>query len=69
MRDTELRKARDRELYNVYIKGLRERHFETMREAVEWARMHPASRYYLSSKALVNYISIIENKRKINNCT
>ena len=55
MKDTELRQEKDRELYSLYLKGLREQHFNNMHEAAEWVRSQPASKFYISSKALVNY--------------
>ena len=56
MKDTDLRQERDRELYSLYLRGLREQHFNNMHEAADWVRSQPASKFYISSKALVNYI-------------
>lgn len=56
MKDTELRQERDRELFSLYNKGLREEHFSNMKEAADWVRNQPAPKFYISSKALVNYI-------------
>lgn len=64
MRDTELRRERDKELYSLYIRGIREHHFSNTHEAVDWVRSQPASKFYVSSKALVNYIFLIESGRK-----
>ena len=61
MKDTELRQEKDRELYSVYMRGLREQHFANMHEAVDWVRSQPASKFYISSKALVNYIGAMKN--------
>ena len=61
MKDTELRQEKDRELYSVYLRGLREQHFTNMHEAVDWVRSQPASKFYISSKALVNYIGAMKN--------
>lgn len=61
MKDTELRQEKDRELYSVYLRGLREHHFANMHEAVDWVRSQPASKFYISSKALVNYIGAMKN--------
>lgn len=61
MKDTELRQERDRELYSVYIRGLREQHFTNMHDAAEWVRHQPASKFYVSSKALLNYVGAIKN--------
>lgn len=55
-RDTELRQERDRELYSIYVKGLNEQNFENTHEAADWARSQPASKFFISSKSLVNYI-------------
>ena len=61
MRDNELTKERDRELYLIYLRGLREQNFRDMHEAADWVRSQPASKFYISSKALVNYICAIRN--------
>ena len=55
-KDIELKQERDRELYLTYLRGLREQHFDFTHEAADWARNQPASRFYISSRALVNYI-------------
>lgn len=61
MKDTELRKEKDREIYSLYLKGLREQHFSNMHEAADWVRSQPASKFYISSKALVNYIGAMKH--------
>lgn len=61
MKDTELRQEKDRELYKIYLRGLREQNFSNMHEAVDWVRSQPASKFYISPKALVNYIGAIRN--------
>ena len=61
VKDTELRKERDRELFSIYLVGLRERHFDSMQDAVDWVRSQPASKFYISSKALVNYIGAMKH--------
>lgn len=61
MKDTELRQEKDREIYSLYLRGLREQHFSNMHEAADWVRSQPASKFYISSKALVNYIGAIRN--------
>lgn len=61
MKDTELRQEKDRELYSLYLKGLREQHFSNMHEAADWVRSQPASKFYISSKALVNYIGAMKH--------
>lgn len=58
-KDTEMRQERDHELYLTYLRGLREQHFDYTYEAADWARNQPAPRFYVSSKALVNYIGAI----------
>lgn len=61
MKDTELRQEKDRELYSTYIRGLREQRFINMHDAADWVRSQPASKFYISSKALVNYIGAINH--------
>lgn len=60
MKDTELKRERDLQFYRTYLRGLREEHFETMHEAVDWCRFQPAPKFYLSSKSLVNYIAMLQ---------
>ena len=58
-RDNSLREQRDRELYETYVKGLRTITFENTEQAIEWARNQSAPRFFISPKALVNYIGAI----------
>lgn len=58
-KDTSLRQKRDAELYSVYLRGLRECSFSSETEAVDWVRSQSASEFYVSPKALVNYICTI----------
>lgn len=51
-----MRQEKDRELYSVFIKGIFEQDIATLYDAVDWARNQPASKFFLSSKALSNYI-------------
>lgn len=50
MKDTELKVARDRDLFLAYQKALRNNVFQNQWEAVEFVRTHPAPRFYISSK-------------------
>lgn len=60
-KDNSLQQKRDSDLYDVYVKGLNSIHFSSMIEAVNWARTQPAPSFYLSPKALVNYIRTLRN--------
>ncbi len=60
-KDTRLNQDRDRELYEIYTCGLENHKFSSLREAADWARNQPASRFFISSKSLVKYFSDIEN--------
>ena len=64
MKDTELRQEKDRELYDIYLKGLNEIGFRNMHEAIDWVRSQPASKFYVSPKVLTNYIGAILNGSK-----
>ena len=61
MKDTELKRERDREVSSTYVRGLEEQQFSDLTEAAEWVQSQQASKFYISSKALVNYIGAIEN--------
>ncbi|MCQ2219794.1 MAG: hypothetical protein MJZ12_00290 [Prevotella sp.] len=60
MQNSEFKKERDREVYATYLRGLREQCFEDLTQAAAWVQAQPASKFYISSKALVNYIFAIE---------
>lgn len=51
MKDTELKEARDRDLFMCYQKALRENNFQDQWEAIEYVRRCPAPRFYISSKS------------------
>lgn len=48
MKDTDLRRRRDRDLYEAYVEGLRSGKMMTRQEAVDYARLHSAPRFYIS---------------------
>lgn len=50
MKDTELKEARDRDLFLCYQKALKEKDFRNQWEAIEYVRKCPAPRFYISSK-------------------
>lgn len=50
IKDSELKRLRDKALYNVYVKGLQCGEFESMREAAKWVRKQPAPQYFISSR-------------------
>ena len=51
MKDTELKAARDRDLFLSYQKALRSNDFRNQWEAIEYIRTHPAPRFYISPKS------------------
>lgn len=50
MKDTELKEARDRDLFLAYQKALRNNEFRNQWEAIEYIRTHPAPRFYISAR-------------------
>jgi len=67
MKDTELKEMRDRDLYETYVKAIREKEFASMGDAAEYARLQPASQFYLSARTaslligrIESYISLID---------
>ena len=62
MKDTELKQIRDRDLYDVFIKGLEEGRFESMRDAADFVRKQPAKQYYISSREASLHIGRIESR-------
>lgn len=74
MKDTELKKQRDRDLYAAYVEGLRTRTFSSLGEAAEYARKQKAPQYYISARAAslligkiqgnISLIDVHENSRR-----
>ena len=60
MKDTELKRQRDRALYEAYIKGLEEGRFASMRDAAEFVRQQPAPQFYISPREASLQIGRIE---------
>lgn len=50
MKDTELREARDRAVYQVYLKGLEEGRFSSLRNAAGYICRQPAPRFFIDSR-------------------
>ena len=50
MKDTELKRQRDRDLYKVYVRSLSTRRFASIGEAADYARRQPAPQYYISAR-------------------
>ena len=50
MKDTELKRQRDRDLYKVYVRSLSARRFASIGEAADYARRQPAPQYYISAR-------------------
>ena len=74
MRDTELKRQRDKALYSVYVAGLELGHFASMREAGRYASKHPAPRFFIEAEkasilvgrimAKVSLIDLNSNSRR-----
>lgn len=60
MKDTELKRERDKDLYQVYKKALRDNHFSSMMQAADFCRRQPARSYYIDSREAQKIISLIE---------
>lgn len=56
-----LRKERDRALFESYTKAIRERNFKSQAEAINYARLQPAPRFYIDG---VFARMVINNMRK-----
>ncbi|MBO4498764.1 MAG: hypothetical protein J5732_00730 [Bacteroidaceae bacterium] len=50
MKDTELKRQRDRDLYKVYVRSLSTGHFASIGEAADHARRQPAPQWYISAR-------------------
>lgn len=59
MRDTEIKQLRDQDLYETYKRVLREGQFSSMREAADYARLQPASQFYISAREAASHIGKI----------
>lgn len=51
MKDTELKRKRDRDLYATYVRCLGERGFSSTDEAADYARMQQAPQFYISARS------------------
>lgn len=61
MKDTELRRERDREVYAAYQRCLEEKDCESMKAVAHEVSMMRAPKFYISSKSLANYFRELEN--------
>ena len=59
MKDTELKTARDRALYEAYLKAIREHTFVDYHACVDYVRKSRAPQFFLSPKSLSNYLGLI----------
>lgn len=50
MKDTELKRQRDRDLYKVYVRSLSTGYFASIGEAADHARRQPAPQWYISAR-------------------
>lgn len=75
MKDTELKRQRDRALYSVYVEGLEQGRFASMREAGRYASKHRAPRFFIEAEkasilvgrimARVSLINLNSNSRSL----
>lgn len=59
MKDTELKKARDRDLYGAYVRAIQENRCTSLRDAADIARKSIAERYYISASEAALHIGKI----------
>lgn len=67
MKDTELKRKRDRDLFNKYRECLREQRFSSMAEAADYARKQTAPEYYISARTASLLVGRIEKGLSISN--
>ena len=61
MKDTELTQRQARALYAVYVKGLEEGRFASLRDAANWVRKQPAPCFFISSKRASILVGMIQS--------
>ncbi len=59
IKDTWLKRRRDRDLFEKYACALSSKTFKTQKEAVDYVRLHPAPRFYISAQAASAYINAL----------
>lgn len=64
-KNTWLKRQRDCALFEAYRSALAGRSFTSQREAVDYVRMQPAPRFYISAHAAASYINAILSGREI----
>lgn len=62
MKDTELKRLRDHDLYRTFMASLRDNTFGTTAEAADFARKQPAPQFYISARTASLLIGKIENR-------
>ena len=67
MRDNGLTRAKRRDLYAVYKRGLEEGRFTSIRSASEWISRQPAPCFYISPEAAYKYIGWVRARRSLMN--
>lgn len=60
MRDSELKRRRDADLYKVYIQGLEAGAFQNMSQAADYVIRQPAPQFYVSSREANLHIGKIQ---------
>lgn len=65
MKDTELKRQRNRDLYLAYIDALRNCHFDSMAKAVKYVIARPAPHFYISASEASNLIGCILSGRSL----
>ena len=62
MKDTELKRMRDHDLYRTFTASLRDNTFISTDEAADYARRQPAPQYYISARTASLLIRKIEKR-------
>ena len=65
MKDQSLKRRKRQDLYSLYLKGLEEGRFLSMRDAAEWLCRQPAPRYYIDPKKASDYVGMILGRRSL----
>lgn len=60
MKNVDLKKQRDCDLYDVYRRGLQEGRFDTVRAAADYVRKQSAPRFYISAREACRLVARIE---------
>ena len=61
MKDTELKRMRDRALYETYLRGLEDGAFTSLGEAIDYVLAQKAPQYFIEAKQVSCYFGMIES--------